>query len=132
MFEAYTRHLSGSDIEQVRRLSHEAKAAFVYSAVRRVTRPIASWVAEGRRRRQSARELERLDDRMLLDIGVVRSDIPEIARRGVVTRPIEPDFGIRTDRNIASNPPVREETAGSAFRFPRADFRPVPRQRKAA
>ena len=44
-------------------------------------RSLMSWIAARRQRVQTERELSALSDRELRDLGIVRADIPRIARQ---------------------------------------------------
>jgi uncharacterized protein YjiS (DUF1127 family) len=61
----------------IRRLASNA-ATWVVNAVRTV----AAEYVRRQRRRNAMQDLRRLDDRMLADIGLARSDIPRAARFG--------------------------------------------------
>ena len=71
----YTYHL-----QRANQLRAEAMAEMFVKAGRWIAKLVRNWqqsVAEGR----AMRELASLDDRMLADIGVTRSDIPGVVRR---------------------------------------------------
>ena len=67
-------------IHRANQLRAEAMAEMFVKAGRWIAKLVRNWqqsVAEGR----AMRELASLDDRMLADIGVTRSDIPGVVRR---------------------------------------------------
>jgi uncharacterized protein YjiS (DUF1127 family) len=76
----YTREEYVFHLHQANLMRGELMAQMFVNIGRWIARQIRSWqqaVADGR----AMRELATLDDRMLADIGVTRSDIPGVVRR---------------------------------------------------
>ena len=55
------------------------------AGIDRLTHRLGAWFDEQRRYHETLRELRRLDDRELDDIGIARRDIPSIARKSAAT-----------------------------------------------
>ncbi|MEX2648174.1 MAG: DUF1127 domain-containing protein [Alphaproteobacteria bacterium] len=70
---------------------HERAGLFRAEALRNAAATFGRWLAtirEGQRRRAATRALLRLDDRLLADIGVSRSEIPYLVVHGLDARPV--------------------------------------------
>ena len=77
---------------------HSRRRALPESAVDRRYHPhsgVVRRLAQAYRNRNDASVLARLDDRMLADIGITRSDVRDALRRACVARPDGPPAGPR-------------------------------------
>ena len=105
------------------RQANEQRSAAFYAAWRAVTAPLRGLVEAVRRVRdehETYRELNRLDDRQLKDIGISRSEIGDIVQAVAVERP-EAGLTIAELRRTRSNLSAGRDAQVVAL--PRADQR---------
>ena len=108
--------------DHLRKVNEERSAAF-YAAWRAVTAPARGLVEALRRayrERQTTRNLSRLDDRHLQDIGISRSEIASIAQ-AVAVAPPEAGLTVADLRQNRHTTPARHDA--QVVPLPRADQR---------
>lgn len=98
--EALRNQPSQSEIMARAREIRAAETIRVAGAIARQIQHLKDHVEEALSRARTARELSRLDDRMLADIGISRSDIPAILVHGTVDR-----SGQKTPAEAAADEP---------------------------
>ena len=74
-------HLMTTRMSGMSASAPKGTGAALTAGARHVTRRLLAWFSEQRRYHETLRELSRLDDRQLDDIGIARRDIPSIARQ---------------------------------------------------